>query len=170
MSDADFKRRVEMIEAGSAGDFQTVNDLLKDDKYFWSFGPYLRAQSYLSLEAVEKSLSLPNVNRSSGYFDRMISGLVQSAAYNNQKEFLEVLLEHAPAPAAAAQEGLAHIFNTLSEPAGEEHSPEIAAVLVRHGADVGKASQSIEMYLASQQRVAAASLAKLAAFKRGIAT
>lgn len=169
MADAEFTRRVEMIEAGLADDFQTVNKLLADDKYLWAFGRYLAVMSRQNPSAVEKSLVLPNIDRRSGFFDQMMLGAIQNAAYNNEKEFLEVLLKHAPAPAAAAQEGLTHMFNTMSgTERNEDPSPDVAAVLVRHGADIAKASQAAEMLLVSQQRAAAASLAKLSGFKKSL--
>ncbi len=168
MSDADFQRRVKMIEAGLADDFQTVNNLLKDDKYLWSFGPYLRAMSQTGTDRVEKSLKLPNLDRSTGFFDQMMTGAIQNAASGNEKEFLLVLLKHAPAKATAAQEGLSHVFNTLLDVAREQSSAEVVALLIRHGADVNLAAKPVEMQLAAQARGAAEAQAKLAGYKKNL--
>lgn len=169
MADADFKRRVEMIEAGSVDDFQTVNTLLADDKYLHSFGVYLGVMSRENPSAVERSLNLPNLDRTTGFFRQMISNAVANAAYRGETEFVETLLKYAPAPAEAAQDGLRHIFDSMAMDSREKFSADTAAVLVRAGADAKTAAAPYEAQLVAQQNKAAAALSKMAQFKSSIA-
>lgn len=168
MADADFKRRVEMIEAGQQDDFQTVNTVLADDKYLHSFGVYLGVMSRENPSAVEKSLNLPNLDRTTGFFRQMISNAVANAAYRGETEFVETLLKYAPAPAEAAQDGLRHIFDSMAMDSREKFSADTAAVLVRAGADAKTAAAPYEAQLVAQQNKAAA-LSKMAQFKSSIA-
>ncbi|MDI1229394.1 MAG: hypothetical protein PSY14_17075 [bacterium] len=168
MADADFKRRVEMITAGKADDLQTVNTLLADDTHLSSFSVYLGVMSRENPSAVEKSLNLPNLDRSTGVFRQMMSVVVSNAAYRGDKEFVETLLKYAPLPAAAAQDGLNHMFNAMARDGRDDYSSDVAAVLVRAGANAAQAAAPVEAQLAAQQDAASASLSKLAAFKSSI--
>ena len=168
MADADFRRRVEMIEAGEADDFQTVNTPLTTDRQLASFSVYLGVMSRENPSAVEKSLNLPNLDRSTGFFRQMISVVVSNAASDGDKEFVETLLKYAPDPAAAAQDGLRHIFDAIARDSREKYSTDVATVLVRAGANATQAAAPMEAQLIAQQNTAAASLSKMAQFKKSI--
>lgn len=169
MADAEFKTRVAMIEAGQADDFQTVNNLLADDKHLTAFARYLGVMSRENPSAVEKSLKLPNLDRATGFFRQMMSNTVANAAYDGNTAFVETLLKYAPAPADAAQDGLNHMFNAMAQDSREKYSTEVAAVLVRAGANAAQAAAPAEAQLTAQKNAATASLSKLAAFKKSIA-
>lgn len=140
MSDPTIERQVKMIEAGEKGDFDAVNQLLADDKYLQSFGNYLHSMIRHGAAAVEKSLNLPNLDRNSAPFERVVSNMVLQAAHQGNAELLELMLKHSKKPADDSSDALRSLFNRLAEKAGDDRpATEIGKILLRNGAQVDEA-------------------------------
>ena len=140
MSDPAIERQVKMIEAGDKGDFDTVNQLLAGDKYLLSFGNYLHSMMRHGAAAIEKSLALPNLDRDSAPFGRVVSNLVLQAAHKGDAELLELMLKHSKKPSEDSSDALRSLFNRLAEKAGDERpATEIGKILLRNGAQVDEA-------------------------------
>ena len=146
MSDPTVERQVKMIEAGEKGDFAAVNQLLADDKYLQSFGNYLHSMIRQGTVAVEKSLSLSNLDRESAPFERVISNMVLQAAHSGNEALLERVLKHSRKPAEDSSSALRSLFNRLADKAGEDRpTTEIGKILLRNGAQVDEAlAQPVE--------------------------
>lgn len=140
MSDPAIERQVKMIEAGDKGDFDTVNQLLADDKYLLSFGNYLHSMMRHGVAVVEKSLALPNLDRDSAPFGRIVSNMVMQASHKGDAELLELMLKHSKKPSEDSSDALKSLFNRLAEKAGDDKpATEIGKILLRNGAQVDEA-------------------------------
>jgi hypothetical protein len=152
MSDPTIERQAKMIEAGDKGDFDAVNQLLAEDKFLHSFGSYLNSMMRHGPDAVEKSLSLPNLDRSSAVFESMVSNMVVNAAASNDARLLEVMLKHSRKPADDSSRALKVLFNKLAERRGEEMpSKQVGLLLLRNGAQIDDALAHPETRLAEKQ-------------------
>lgn len=135
MSDPTIERQSKMIEAGDKGDFDAVNRLLADDKFLHSFGTYLTSMMRHGADAVEKSLSLPNLDRSSAVFESLVSNMVVNAATSGDARLLEVMLKHSRKPADDSSRALKVLFNKLAEKRGEDMpSAQVGRLLIKNGA------------------------------------
>lgn len=169
MTDADFTRRVQMIEAAQGGDFATVNALLKEDTYLRSFTQYL---SYLvatdKRDALETSLAFPNLDKNNHYYESMILDLILHAAARGKTETLKFLLPLSPDPKDSATLALRHIFNFMSPGCLDKPSAAAGKILVENGADITQAAMLQEGQLTAQIKAAADTLKKLRRFKTSI--
>ncbi len=140
MADPIFDRQIQMIEAGDRRDFDTVNKLVAEDSYLHAFGNYLHSMMRHGPEVIEKSLSLPNLDRDKPPFERVISNMIVHAAHHGDAGVLEAVLKYSKKPADDSSEALKSLFNRLAEKAGSERpSTEIGQILLRNGAHVDEA-------------------------------
>ncbi|TAL38012.1 MAG: hypothetical protein EPN97_04390 [Alphaproteobacteria bacterium] len=152
MSDPAIERQTKMIEAGDKGDFDAVNQLLAEDKFLHSFGNYLNSMMRHGADAVEKSLSLPNLDRSSAVFESMVSNLVVNAAANGDARMLEVMLKHSRKPADDSDRALKTLFNKLAEKRNAEMpSRQVGLLLLKNGAHLDEALAQPESRFAEKQ-------------------
>lgn len=170
MSDPTIERQSKMIEAGDKGDFDAVNQLLAEDKFLHSFGNYLNSMMRHGADAVEKSLTLSNLDRSSAVFESMVSNMVVSAATNGDARMLEVMLKHSRKPAEDSDRALKTLFNKLAEKrTAEMPSKQVGLLLLKNGAHLDEALSHPESRFAEKQSELEQLRAQVEEFKQSLA-
>jgi hypothetical protein len=171
MSDPTIERQSKMIEAGDKGDFDAVNQLLAEDKFLHSFGSYLTSMMRHGADAVEKSLSLPNLDRSSAVFESLVSNMVVNAATSGDARMLEVMLKHSRKPADDSSRALKVLFNKLAEKRGEPvPSAQVGRLLLKNGAHLDEALSHPEGRFAEKQAELEQLRAQVEEFKQALSS
>jgi hypothetical protein len=162
----------QMFEAYRNADFETVNTLLKTDEDLKAFSQYTFILAATGKEAALKtSLNLPNLDKNSPYYKRMVLDLALTAAHEARTNILDIVLPLAEKPAENATSALSRIFNSMApghSPCPANTDASIGKYLIEKGADVAKAVSLSEGQLTSQIKQMGKSLKNIRRYKNEI--
>jgi hypothetical protein len=167
--ETEFARRLEMITAVKNDDYAALNTLLRADTGLDSFYQLMTGiVSRGETETAKKCLALPSLHKTTPLFELLIRSLTYTAANNNGKELVELLLTHARDPKNIAQIALTSMFNSVAADPNIVLNVEIGKVLVANGADIFTAAEFQEGIAQMEKRLAADKLTKIQQFKTNL--